>query len=79
MRGSESTAGNRDILLEAFAAELTHAAYPVALRQGGSEGSWVDLELNLWRVLAETVKKWDWESVVGPIAVPDEYEVGNGP
>jgi hypothetical protein len=47
----------RDDLLEAFAAELTVAAYRVALRHGTS-GTWVDLELELWRALADTVKTW---------------------
>jgi hypothetical protein len=46
---------------EAFAAELTAAAYPVALRHGVG-GKWLDLELELWRVLTETVKKWERKS-----------------
>ena len=45
---------NRD--LEAFAAELTAAAYCVALRHGAG-AKWLDLELDLWRVLTGTVKK----------------------
>ena len=45
---------------EAFAAELTAAAYPVALRHGVG-GKWLDLELDLWRVLTETVQKWGRE------------------
>jgi hypothetical protein len=43
--------------LEAFAAELPVAAYGVALRHGVGD-SWLDLELNLWLVLTDTVKKW---------------------
>ncbi len=35
--------------LEVFAAELTAAAYPVALRHGVGD-KWLDLELELWRV-----------------------------
>jgi hypothetical protein len=47
---------NRDNLLEDFAAELTSAAYAVALRHGlGDE--WLSLELELWEALKETVKK----------------------
>jgi hypothetical protein len=46
--------------LEVFAAELTAAAYPVALRHGTGD-KWLDLELDLWRVLTETVKKWGRE------------------
>jgi hypothetical protein len=57
MNGDERTARDRDRLLEHFAAELTAAAYPVALRYGKG-GSWVDLELGLWRAMAETVHKW---------------------
>jgi hypothetical protein len=60
MNANDRPAGEWDTLLETFAAELTNAAYPVALlhRMGGS---WVDLELDLWRVLAEMVKKWRQE------------------
>jgi hypothetical protein len=57
MDHGDSTARDRDALLETFAAELASAAYPVALRHG-TRGSWVDLELDLWRALAETVRKW---------------------
>jgi hypothetical protein len=48
---------NQDIRLENFAAELTRAAYGVALRHG-TAGTWVDLELDLWKALTDTVKKW---------------------
>jgi len=48
--------------LETLAAELTDAAYPIALRHGIA-GSWVDLELNLWKVLTATVCKWGRESL----------------
>jgi hypothetical protein len=51
---------NRDALLEAFAAfaaELTVAAYRVALRTS-KQGTWLDLELDLWRALADTAKTW---------------------
>ena len=52
---------------EALAAELTAAAYPVALRHGVG-GKWLDLELDLWRVLAETVQRWERRipQAVGP-------------
>jgi hypothetical protein len=42
---------------ESFAAELTSAAYPVFL-ENGLAGSWVEFELRLWKVLAETVETW---------------------
>jgi hypothetical protein len=46
---------------EVLAAELTAAAFPVALRHGVG-GQWLDLELDLWRVLTETVKEWGRKS-----------------
>jgi len=51
---------DRDALLETFAAELTLAAYRVALRTW-TRGTWLDLELDLWRALADTVKTWGRE------------------
>jgi hypothetical protein len=47
---------NQDTLLDNFAAELASAAYAVALRHG-LEDKWLDLELELWEALKETVKK----------------------
>ena len=44
--------------LETFAAQLTEAAYPVIL-QHGMVDNWLDLELDLWNALKETVTKWD--------------------
>jgi carbon storage regulator len=43
--------------LEAFAAELSAAAYQIALRHGLAD-SWVDLELGLRGALASTVENW---------------------
>jgi hypothetical protein len=57
MNANQRNADEGDSLLDTLAAELTNAVYPVALRHG-KESSWVDLELDLWRVLAETVQKW---------------------
>jgi hypothetical protein len=54
-----------DTRLESFAAELTSAAYRVALRHG-TRGTWLGLELELWRVLTEVVKKWGLESPPSP-------------
>jgi hypothetical protein len=39
-------------------AALTAAAYPVALRHAVGD-RWLDLQLELWQSLTETVKKWD--------------------
>jgi hypothetical protein len=63
--------GNRDMRLENFAAELTSAVYPVALRHGIT-GSWINVELSLWRVLAHTVKKWARERP--PTGCSDEFK-----
>jgi hypothetical protein len=43
-----------------LAAELTAAAYPVVLRRAAGD-KWLDLQLELWRVLTEAVKKWGGE------------------
>jgi hypothetical protein len=47
--------------VEHLVAELTEAAYPVALRHRG-QGSWVDLELDLWKALGQAVRDWQWEN-----------------
>ena len=51
------TALHRDAQLEILAAELTVAAYRVALRTS-KQGTWLDLELDLWRALADKVQTW---------------------
>ena len=53
---SRATAA-RDAVLDDFAAELTRAAYHVALRHGAAD-MWLDLELDLWRALTDAVKQW---------------------
>ena len=65
------TCGDREILIENFAAELTNAAYPLALRYGIG-CSWIKMELGLWRGLVETVKKWAPQRP--PAALTDEFE-----
>jgi hypothetical protein len=60
MSGDFRTPVNQDAQLETFAAELTLAASRVALRTG-TQGTWLDLELDLWRALADTVKTWEGE------------------
>jgi hypothetical protein len=54
-------APERDARLENLVAKLTEAAYPVALRHG-VRGSWVDLELDLWKALGETLQQWKRQS-----------------
>jgi hypothetical protein len=56
---------NRDRQLENIAAELTSAVYFVVLRHGMS-GSWLELELGLWKTLAETVKRVGHETPLRP-------------
>jgi hypothetical protein len=58
MNAAMDSANNQDARLEAFAAELASAAYRVALRHG-VVGTWIDLELDLWRALIETIRKRD--------------------
>jgi hypothetical protein len=65
MNGNDRTPSDPDALREDFVAELTCAAYRVALRHG-TAGTWVDLELDLWRALTETVGKWGWQSPPRP-------------
>ena len=55
MMTNTRTEHKRDPALEDFAAELTQAVYPIVLRQR-PKGSWLDLELNLWRILAQTIQ-----------------------
>jgi hypothetical protein len=57
MKANDRTAEDKDAVLDHLAAELTEVAYPIALRHRGGD-SWIDLELDLWKALAETVKKW---------------------
>ena len=66
MNANEATVGRWNQLLETMAAELTEAAYPVALRHGAGE-KWLELELDLWRALADTIKKWLPESPGAPV------------
>jgi hypothetical protein len=57
MSDNHSTAWDRDTRLEHLAAELTGAAYSLVLRRGLRE-PWLNVELGLWRALAQTVEKW---------------------
>jgi len=67
MNGSNRTIRDREIFVENFAAELTEAAYTAALRHGVA-GSWVDLELDLWHVLADTIRKQEARTARVPVA-----------
>ena len=58
MNATARTASDRDTLRGMFVAELTTAAYAVALRHGTAY-SWLDLQLDLWKALNETVICWE--------------------
>jgi hypothetical protein len=72
MSDNHGAVSNRDSRRENFVAELTSAAYCLALRQG-IKGSWLDLQLGLWRVLAEMVHKGDRE--LPPAGSAPEFKV----
>jgi hypothetical protein len=71
MKDTHDGAQDRDVRLENFAAELTGAAYSLVLRRGLSD-SWLKMELELWRALAETVEKWAGKPP--PTASPDDLD-----
>jgi hypothetical protein len=56
MYNGHTTQSDQDVLLDTFAAELTLAAYPIALKYGVL-GSSLDLELEIWKTLTELVRK----------------------
>jgi len=58
MNRIESTPRSSNLSRDAFAAELAHAAYEIALRHKTSD-SWLDLELELWKAMGETVGQYE--------------------
>ena len=54
MNGKDGITSDRNALQESLAAELTLAAYAAVLRRERL-ASWLDLELDLWKALSETV------------------------
>jgi hypothetical protein len=58
MNLTETTRPDGPPNLDSLVAALTEAAYPVALRHR-EPGSWIDLELDLWKELAKTVQGWE--------------------
>ena len=66
MNDNARATADRDALLDTFVAELTRAAYHVALRHGAA-GTWLDLQLDLWQALADTVKQWGRKSSPGQV------------
>src|SRR5205823_13571908 len=72
MNASIALASDCDRSPETFAAELTEAIFPVALRYGVGD-RWLDLELDLWRALSATVEKCARAS--RGIGSPDQFAV----
>jgi hypothetical protein len=72
MNASNALAAAPEYSLETFAADLTDAVFPVALRYGVGD-RWLDLELDLWRALSETVEKCARAS--RGVSSPDEFAV----
>jgi hypothetical protein len=56
MNSNDGISTDQERYLDNATAQLTEAAYLVALRHAG-EGSWIDLKLDLWDVLTDTVHK----------------------
>ena len=56
MSGQEKTDHDRDSLLDRFAAEVTAATYPIALKYGVL-GSSLDLELEIWKTVTALVRE----------------------
>jgi hypothetical protein len=63
MNASKTIVRRADEALEDFAAELTEAAYTVALQHGAGD-RWLDLVLDLWKVLNEAVHKRDRQALL---------------
>jgi len=57
MSTTKVTIADQDTFLDTVAAELTSAAYLAALGHG-IQGSWIDLELDLWGALSHAVKQY---------------------
>jgi len=72
MSDKARAAEDRDAMLDNFAAELTRAAYHVALRHAAT-GAWLDLELDLWRALTDTVRQWGRNSPPGQVPLGSDH------
>jgi hypothetical protein len=56
MYANSGTLTDHETLLDNFTAQLTEAAYLVALRHDWDD-SWIDLKLDLWEVLTDAIHK----------------------
>jgi hypothetical protein len=64
MSGQRAMQSHDEIVLDAFAAELTDATYPIALKYGVL-GSSLDLQLEIWKTLTELVRRRGHELFAG--------------
>ena len=60
MNANYRTASDGGLLRETLVAQLTTVAYAVALRHGTGH-SWLDLQLDLWKALDDSVTRWGQE------------------
>jgi hypothetical protein len=67
MNHTVETTCQENEVLDAFAAELTDAAYPIALKYGVS-GSSLDMELEIWKTFIELVHRRCHELFSAPVA-----------
>jgi hypothetical protein len=73
MKTNEATGRIPNATLEDLVAELTAAAYFVALRHGPGN-PWLDLELELWRALTDVTSRWNRKARdLLPIATGGEW------
>jgi len=56
MSNSHAPERKRDLQLENFAANLTDAAYRVALQHGVGD-RWIELQVNLWGAMTEAIEQ----------------------
>jgi hypothetical protein len=64
MYANRGTSTGDEVRVDNVTAQLTEAAYVVALRHAG-EGSWIDLKLDLWEALSDAIHKCRRESPHG--------------
>ena len=67
VKPDDATGRTLNTILENLVAELTVAAYVVALRLGAGN-PWLDLELELWHALTDATSKWNREAHRPPVA-----------
>jgi hypothetical protein len=57
MNANTAIPNRSDVARETFAAELTDAAFPVALQHGLGD-DWLEVKLDLWKALDRAVQQW---------------------